>query len=334
MKKRKELRNGSPPRIQERRKLKMFRKLMAFSAVVALAVALSGGLLLGQTEAGAEVAQPFVVGPRGPFMELFRSLGAGDLVLLQNGGLVSGTVQQQEFTIGNQPISRDKILLIAWGVASATTSERPTAQVYLKDGTQVQGVLQESGITETLPTGEQVSLPITQLRGIIFKVELPEPSAPPAPGEAGTALSQEQVRRAQGTLFPLFSGLQGSALFQAILEGLQKFDLLVFPNGQVLSGSIENKTFTLVSSIFGSHTLAVTDLSQIIFDDPDRVVLRIGDQVSGTVTPDGDGRIRATLASGSSVSLAKGDLGGITFKLPTSAMGGGGRPRFQPGPGR
>lgn len=304
----------------------MFRKVMVFLAVVALSGVLSSGLLLGQTEAAS--SQPLLVRVRGPLMELFHSLQAGDLVLLQNGGLLSGTVQQEEFTIDDRTISKDKILLIAWGVASATEmeGESPTAQVYLKDGTQLQGVLQVSSIAETLPTGEELSLPISQLRALIFKVEVGLPESPAPSQEA-----REQVRQA---LFPLFSGLQGSALFQAILEGLQKFDLLVFSNGQVLSGSIENKTFTLVSSIFGSHTLAVTDLAQIIFDDPDMVVLRIGDQVSGTVTPDGDGKIRATLATGSAVSLAKTELGGITFKLPTSPLGGGGRPRFQPGPGR
>ncbi|MGQ9477250.1 MAG: hypothetical protein ACUVRH_02010 [Candidatus Bipolaricaulia bacterium] len=314
-------------RTQERRKM-LFKKVVVLLAVVTLFGVLSGGLLLGQTEAAT--AQPFVVGPRGPLMELFRSLQAGDLVLLQNGGLVSGTVQQQEFTIGSKIITRDKILLIAWPAGGAAGPG--PAQVYLKDGSQVQGVLQTSSITEKLPTGEELSLPITQLRGIIFKIELP---ATPSPGQEGTPPSQEQLRRAQSTLFPLFSGLQGSALLQAILEGLQKFDLLIFPNGQVLSGSIENKTFTLVSSIFGSHTLAVADLAQIIFDDPDVVVLRIGDRVSGSVTPDGDGRIRATLAAtGSAVSLAKTELGGLTFKLPAGPLGGGGRPRFQPGPGR
>lgn len=309
----------------------MFKRMVVLLAVVALFGAISSGLVLGQTEAASD--QPLVVGVSGPLMKLFRSLQAGDLVLLQNGGLVSGTVQQQEFTIDDRSISKDKILLIAWGVASATEmeGESPTAQVYLKDGTQVQGVLQTSSITEKLPMGEELSLPIPQLRGIIFKIELP---APPSPSQEGTPPSQDQLRRAQSTLFPLFSGLQGSALLQAILEGLQKFDLLVFPDGQVLSGSIENKTFTLESPIFGSHNLAVTDLAQIIFDDPDMVVLRIGDRVSGTVTPDGDGKIRATLATGSAVSLAKTELGGITFKLPAGPLGGGGRPRFQPGPGR
>ncbi len=312
-------------RTPERRKMKMFKEMMVLLTAVALLGALSSGLMLGQTEAAS--AQPFiVVGSRGPFMELFRSLQAGDLVLLQNGGLLSGTVQQQEFTIGSKIIPRDKILLITWPAGGAAGSG--PAQVYLKDGTQVQGVLQTSSITEELPTGEELSLPIPQLRGIIFKVELPSPS------EEGTPPSQEQLRRAQSTLFPLFSGLQGSALLQAILEGLQKFDLLVFPNGQVLSGSIENKAFTLESPLFGSHTLAVADLAQIIFDDPDVVVLRIGDRVSGSVTPDGDGKIRATLATGSAVSLAKTELGGLTFKLPAGPLGGGGRPRFQPGPGR
>jgi hypothetical protein len=304
------------------------KKLAVLLAVVALAGA-SSGHLLGQTTGQGFIA----IGPRGPFMELFRSLQVGDLVLLQNGGLLSGTVKQQEFTIGDRTIPREKILLIAWPAAGAGA----TATAYLKDGTQIQGVMQGSGITERLPTGEELSLPFAQLRGLIFKVELPVPTAP-SPGQEGPppsqGPSQEELRRAQSTLFPLFSGLQGSALLQAALEGLQKFDLLVFPNGQVLSATIENKAFTLESPIFGRHTLAVADLAQVIFDDPDVVVLRIGDRVSGTVTPDGDGRVRATLAIGSAVSLAKGDLGGLTFKLPAGPLGGGGRPRFQPGPGR
>lgn len=316
--------------------MKMLKKLTALLALAVVVLAgASSGLMLGQTEGtGTGTIQVFIAGPRGPFMALFRSLQAGDLVLLQNGGLLSGTVKQQVFKIGDQAIPREKILLIAWPAAGAATSAIATA--YLKDGTQVQGVMQGS-ILERLPTGEELSLAIAQLRGLIFKVELPVPPAP-TPGQEGPppsqGPSQEELRQAQGALFSLFSGLQGSALLQAVLEGLQKFDLLVFPNGQVLSATIENKAFILESPIFGRHTLAVADLSQIVFDDPDVVVLRIGDRVSGIVTPDGDGRVRATLATGSAVSLAKGDLGGLTFRLPAGPLGGGGRPRFQPGPGR
>lgn len=313
--------------------MKALKKLAVLLTVIALTGALSG-LVLSQTEAGAQV---FITGLRGPFMELFRSLQAGDLVLLQNGGLLGGTVKEQAFKVGDRSIPREKILLIAWPASGTGAGAGATATVYLKDGTQIQGVIHGSGITEKLPTGEELSLPFAQLRGLIFKVELPAPPTPPSPGQGqqeGAPPSEAQLRRAQSALFPLFSGLQGSALLQVALEGLQKFDLLVFPEGQVLSGAIENKAFTLESPIFGRHTLAAADLAQIIFDDPDVVVLRIGDRVSGTVTPDGDGRIRATLATGSAVSLAKGDLGGLTFKLPAGPLGGGGRPRFQPGPGR
>ncbi|MDH7504574.1 MAG: hypothetical protein QHH25_00255 [Candidatus Acetothermia bacterium] len=312
----------------------MFRKIMLLLAVLAVSAGLGGTASFGQTEAESTVSvQLFVGGPRMAFFELFHALEAGDLILLQNGGLASGAVQEQQFTIGSRTLARDQILLIAWPAAGTTQEANPVAQVYLKDGSQVQGALQASSITLVLPTSESAALSVDQLRGIIFKVERPEMPAPPEQPGANPP-SEAQVRQAQSSLFPLFSGLQGSALFQAIIQGLQKFDLLVFPDGEVLSGTIENQTFTLVSTIFGSHPLAVADLAQITFDDPDVVVLRIGDRVSGIVTPDGDGKVRATLATGSAVRLAKEELGGISFKAPAGPLGGGGRPRFQPGPGR
>ena len=251
---------------------------------------------------------------------LFNSLRADDLVVLQNGSLVSGTVEQEEFTVGGKTLSRDKLLLISWG-AAGEAAESPTARVLLKDGSQVQGALQASSIAVKLPTGEEMNLPIAQLRGIIFKVELPQNAQP------------EQFH---STFFALFNGLQGNVLLRAILQGLQKFDLLILPQGALLSANIENEKFTLDSPIFGIHAFAVADIAMIVFGKPDQLTLRTGDRVSGTVTPDGDGKIRATAVAitGSTLSLAKNELQAVLFKLPVGALGGGGRPHFQPGPGK
>jgi len=302
----------------------MLKKITVSLLVLALCGALIGGLpLLGQEQSQAGGGRGPMVPTRGPGMflfMLFNSLRADDLVVLQNGSLASGTVEEEEFTVGGKTLSRDEILLISWGAAGEATEGNPTAQVLLKDGSQVQGVLQISSITEKLPTEEEMNLPIAQLRGIIFKVELPQDA------------SEKQLRDA---LFPLFKGLRGNVLLRAILQGLQKFDLLILPQGGLLSANIENEEFTLDSPIFGVHTFAVEDIAQIIFDDPDRLTLRIGDQVSGTVTPDGDGKIHASVVvTGNELSLAKDELQAVLFKLPAGSLGGGGRPHFQPGPGK
>jgi len=299
----------------------MPKKITVSLLVLALCGTLIGSLpLLGQEQSQAQGQQKPMV-PQGPGMflfMLFNSLQADDLVVLQNGSLASGTVEEEEFVVGNRTLSRDEILLISWGAAGEAT-ESPIAQVLLRDGGQVQGTLQASSIIERLLSGEEVELPVAELRGIIFKVELPEDAS---------------AAQLKGAFFPLFKGLRGNTLLQAILQGLQKFDLLIFPQGELLSADIGNEEFTLNSPIFGVHTFAVADLAQIIFDDPDRLVLRIGDQVSGTVTPDGDGQVRATaVATGAMLSLAKDELQAVLFKLPAGSLGGGGRPHFQPGPG-
>lgn len=299
----------------------MLKKISMLLLVMTLfGVLIGGSPPLGQAQPEMPEGGPVASrGPRMGFFTLFNTLRAGDLVILQNGGQLGGTVEQENFTISNRTISRDEILLISWGAAGEAAEESPTAKVLLKDGSQLQGTLESSSITVRLSIGESVTLAQGQLRGIIFQLELPEGA---------------QMRRLHETIYPLFRGLQGTALLQVILEGLQKFDLLIFPDGGVLSVDIENEEFTLDSPIFGVYTLAVADIAQIIFDDPDWLVLKIGDQVSGTVTPDGGGAVRATAITGSALSLTKDELGGITFRLPEGSLGGGGKPHFQPGPGK
>ncbi|GAH37668.1 unnamed protein product, partial [marine sediment metagenome] len=87
----------------------------------------------------------------------------------------------------------------------------------------------------------------------------------------------------------------------------------------ILSGDILNERFTVVSPC-GTLIFCISDLAQIIFEEVKeqrlaniaRVILRIGDRVSGVVQEE---KIDIMLLSGTETSIDKDKIAHITFEL-------------------
>ncbi|MBA7546906.1 hypothetical protein ES705_39307 [subsurface metagenome] len=96
-------------------------------------------------------------------------------------------------------------------------------------------------------------------------------------------------------------------------------DTIFLKNGDILSGEILNERFTVVNP-YGTLIFCISDLAQIIFEevkeqrptDIARIILRIGDRVSGVVQEE---KINIMLVSGEEIAIEKEKIAHITFEL-------------------
>jgi hypothetical protein len=96
-------------------------------------------------------------------------------------------------------------------------------------------------------------------------------------------------------------------------------DTIFLKNDDILSGEILNERFTVVNP-YGTLIFCISDLTQIIFEevkeqrptDIARIILRIGDRVSGVIQED---KINIMLVSGEEIAIEKEKIAHITFEL-------------------
>jgi hypothetical protein len=325
----------------------MSSKIRILSIALLLGMLFLGGLV--DLSVQAQQSPPPSGGAPGARQSLevfFRSLAAGDLVLLSSGGALSGTVQGEQFTVN--PSSGQAQTLAKANIAMMTFGSK-TDQVVLMSGDLVSGSVQVDNLTITLPTGTQVSIPKAQIAATIFKI------TPPAGGEGSTTTPQQR----QG-FFKLFRSLQAQNLFQLFAKSLTSYDLAVFPGQQqqqssngnqlfftanpILSGKIVNTQFVFNTNLFGSQTFKASDVASIQLaaagSNPgsDFITLKTGDRLSGTLDDSNPIQFQAvamTDSQGQPVTLTfkHGDISQVVFRLPASAFGGGKGPGFQGGPG-
>ncbi len=300
-----------------------------------------GLLLLALLVGGAsEVSQAQFAGPpRGARQLLGAFFGAvqvGDLALLSNGGVISGSVQGESFTVtlsesGQQQVyQRSDLATITFG--------DPADQVLLLNGSLVAGELQLDALALRTPEGSQLSLSVDELQLALFQLDLPSPRARPQPGQQPTG---ERPNRA---FFALFQGLQAQNLFARFAQSLVNFDMIAFADGKLWSGAVQNAEILFHSNTFGTLTIGADDLSSIelsadLEEADDFVTLKSGDRVSGRI--DADSLIRfqpvGLVDEGgnpATLTLARGEASLISFRQPASAFGsGGGGPGFGGGPG-
>lgn len=113
--------------------------------------------------------------------------------------------------------------------------------------------------------------------------------------------------------------LAGAPVPGVIATYRMKRDTIFLKNGDILSGDILNERFTVVSPC-GTLIFCISDLAQIIFEEVKeqrptniaRVILRIGDRISGVVQEE---KIDIILLSGTETSIDKDKIAHITFEL-------------------
>jgi len=193
--------------------------------------------------------------------------------------------------------------------------ERPLDRVLLKSGQTLQGRLQDESFRIQLATGDEVTLPRANLRGVIFRI-LPE--------EEGQGL---QPVPQPGEVLPLLRKLLDNPLIDQIINSLTKYDWFMLRDGGLASGSVIDETFPFRSRDGQVSPLFREALSLILLGrqpGTDLVVLKTtGARLIGTLEME---KIRVRLAHqlDTATELVKEQLQGIFFRV--ISLGGGGPP--------
>lgn len=292
-----------------------------------------GLLLLTGWTSGVSQAQPALGGPGGArqaFESFHRALTAGDLILLTNSAAISGTVQGDQFTFNVSPsgqsrtLNRSEIALISFGEQSDL--------LVLTSGDTLTGTAQIDQLTLTLSTGAEVTIPKSETKLTIFKLNLPSPtSGPPSEGD-------------RMAMFRIMHGLQSQNLFALFVKALTTYDLAVFSNQQIWSGAIVNQQFVFHTTLFGTVTLKASDVTSIelaadLTAGSDFINLKTGDRISGELDEDSSIQfqpvgLKDDQGQPVTLTLKRGEVSRVSFRLPASAFGGGQGPGFGGGPGR
>jgi hypothetical protein len=288
------------------------------SLVVFLTATLFLSLPWGLPSLQAQEDTAVTFGPRDILPMFLHSLRTVDLMILKDGSVLSGTVLTEEFTIemssGTRALSREELVAIIFESGLRDALDR----LFLKNGEKLTGRLTVEQLNaETTLLGE-ATLSADVLRFVLFQLSL-EGQRPQNP-----ALFFRQI---VGFLNPL-------------LVSVTKFDTLVFPDGQVVSIETQNRdelAFTITSSIFGTFTFTPEQIAWVEFgqgpNQSDRLVLKNGDRISGTIAVSGPLQGALPLL-GTSFTLneaeMRAELVRIIFKVPVRLLGGGGRQRISP----
>lgn len=193
-------------------------------------------------------------------------------------------------------------------------------QVILTNGQAVTGRFGTDELTISLPSGSTATLAQDQISTIMFQ-------------------------NTPGAFMQVMRTLRSQNLFAVFAKALTTYDTVVFSNGQLLSGRITNESFAFTSPTFGTFTTSKDNVSQLeIAEDADEangdaITLKTGDRVTGTLSEQSLPQFQAAsvLDSGgqpSTLTLDRGEITRVVFRLPASAFGGGGRgPGIGGGPG-
>ncbi|MBI1730395.1 hypothetical protein HY229_00680 [Candidatus Acetothermia bacterium] len=320
------------------------------SIVIALSLLLFGSGLIGLSQtSGTTPGTPTIgneFGPRQILPLFFLSFTQYDLVALQGGGVVSGHVTLDSVSIdtggttGLRAFKSSDVALITFASAELGST---TDQVLLKSGTKVTGKVKIDSLPVTLLSGDTATIKGDQLLGLVFQIQLPvsqggegDTPAPIKPGQINAGLRQ------------VFQGLHGGLLKQIIIDSLTKYDLFVVKSDTgwgLMSGTSSIAQIPFQSSVFGSLTLTPDQVAVLTFRPKESVLLKSGDQVSGTINLDTVAMtpVYATVTSTSDqsssgstitqVEFKKAQLNNVIFKVQASFFEGIGGPGFGSGPG-
>jgi hypothetical protein len=254
----------------------------------------------------------------------FLSLTQADLALMRDGSVIGGQIQNGELTLasdqlGAQTFPIDELIAVFFGL-----NDEDPDRVYLRSGDRLLGRVEVEAIDLSLALDEAVSILRDQMRGIFFRLPTSESGR-----QASIAVVRQFTRQ--------FGGF-----FSSLIASAAKFETLVFEGSGASSVLLENKeelAFTIESAIFGTFTFGPTDLAWVRFGqrpgEPDELVLKNGDRVSGLVTVSGEIRFRwPSLALDASLSgdELRSEIRQIVFKIPVRFFGGGGGQPARPTP--
>lgn len=304
--------------------MKFNRRTVVLSLLVA--ALLFGGLVAVHAQPpGGRGGGP--AGPRQLLSAFFRAMGSADLMLLKNGAAISGTINGEAFSLIEADSGQTQTLARAQ-IASITVGADGD-RVMLSDGTLVNGELDTEALAITSSNGTELSIPKGEVALTIFKLDLPQPGS---------------GRRPNQGLFNVFRGLQAQNIFGLFAQSLSTFDMAVFPDGAIWSGTVLNTEFVLDSNVFGTLTFSSDLVTSVELaseeDQSDFVNLNTGDRISGRLAEGSQIQFQPVGLvdeNGAPITLTlnRGDVVRVSFQQPASAFGSGGRgPGLGGGPGK
>jgi hypothetical protein len=315
------------------------------SIVIALSLLLFGSGLIGlsQTQTSGTPAIGNEFGPRQILPLFFLSFTHYDLIALQGGGVLSGHAQLDSVTIdtdsGTRAFKTSDVALITFASAELGST---TDQVLLKSGTKVTGKVKIDSLPVTLLSGDTASIKGDRLLGLVFQLQLPISQG--GEGDTPAPIKPGQIN---GGLRQVFQGLHGGLLKQIIIDSLTKYDLFVVKSDTgwgLMSGTASIAQIPFQSPVFGSLTLTPDQVAVLTFQPKESVLLKSGDQVSGTINLDTvtmtpvyastTSDQSSSSSASTQVEFKKAQLNNVIFKVQASFFDGVGGPGFGSGPGK
>lgn len=255
------------------------------------------------------------------------ALQRADLIVLTNGGQLSGTLSEPALTVssqfGTEDFPREELSSLVLDTVFRSGAPSRNDQIFLKSGDRLVGRVEAEAFQIVVPGGETIALPRERVAAIFFKVDLPS-----------DADDRERFRALRAT----FRGVQSNTVLRGLMRlGFQQFDLAIRADGLLESVRLQAEGLSVDSERFGTLQFALEEVAAAIFDEPSRLVLRTGDQVQGPIRV-ADAEAAETFPAvraydGAAVAFRAEELRALVIHLPAGSFGSGG-PGFQGGPGK
>jgi len=303
--------------------MKKFRTLITSLLMITL---LMGGLATYAQEHAVEI-QVGGTGARAAMGYFLAAMFHSDLTFLRDGGALSGRVELNELQF-NVENGNERTLQRA-DIGNMIFQDG-LDQLSLTNGEQLKGELQIDTLTIISPTGEPIQVAKSDVYMTMFNQTINEVSEGDGNGPR--------------VFMRVTTGLQIQNLSAQYAKALTAYDLLVYPNQQLWSGTVLNEQVTFHSNSFGTLTINVEDLDNVQLganaeEGQDFITMEVGDRLSGVLDENSMlqfQRAGVTDDQGNPITttLQRGEIQLVTFKQPASAFGGGGLgPGLGSGPG-
>lgn len=188
---------------------------------------LLGGGLVGQAQQGQ------VIGSEHAILIVAKAVTKFDIMVLANSCVASATILNETFTIALEGGATRTVAKQEIATLDLKGNGRLQDRIILKAGNRcygevLQGDLQSDAFQLRLASGEEITLPKTQVRGAIMQFLIE--GLPPAPGEAGPMVE-------------VFKCLLDSPLTPEAVNSLTKYDWIWLNNEGLLSGVVIDEQF-------------------------------------------------------------------------------------------
>lgn len=274
---------------------------------------LAGGLVsVGQAQQRQGSA---TLGSQDAVRLLASAVTCFDAILLDNDGMVSGTIKNEAFTLeledggGSRTFKRAEIDTLQ---LATPTNGLLKDRIILTSGNIFQGTLQAQSFQIQLATDEEITLPKAQVQGAILT------TTPGATCGGGGGFSPLDPGKMRGRLVRLIN----NPLTPGLINSLSKYDWVLLSNAGIMSGSVCDDQFSL--EVDGQQELLAKDeISAILFGKragTNIVVLKTGEWLVGTLA--GSELCLGSVYENGQSSLARETLRGVIFR--TILSGGGG----------